>query len=86
MCAQSIFYLSLSDPNHSCRIPFMPDDIDTAYVTNTFEVKIFERTPVTIVTTLLPSYLHNFLRMPPVWAVASGIHPYRFPQLIGPLC
>ena len=38
----------------------MPDDIDTAHISHAFEIKSFQRTPITSVTALYPIYLHDF--------------------------
>jgi len=59
MCCQPICDSALPNSYDPTGIAFMPDDVDTACIADTFEVKIFQRAPVAIITALLPSYLHN---------------------------
>src|SRR5216683_3660853 len=60
MCTESIFdRVSLADAHNACRVSFVPDDIYSCNIAHTFEIKIFERTPMAVVPTLFPSYIHS---------------------------
>jgi hypothetical protein len=42
MYPEPIFDIALSYSNHSTRVSFMPDNVDTANVTDALKIKIFE--------------------------------------------
>src|SRR5712664_287763 len=50
--------ITLPHSHYPAGVPFMPDDVNSSHITSAIEIECFQRTPITTVTALYPTYAY----------------------------
>jgi hypothetical protein len=58
MCSKAIFDgVALANAHRPCRITLVPNNVNAGDFADAVKVKVFQRTPVTIITARFPSQI-----------------------------